>query len=86
MDTPGALGVLSVIRSAVSQRLLRPLLPVHLHPKAHGDTGLTCNPGHVGRIGTGEPVRRDKVVQAKGIKPNLKGAKVQVAVRTLMAS
>lgn len=53
---------------------------------ANHNIGFTCNPGHMGRIGTREPVRRNKVVQAKGIKPNLKGAKVQVAVRTLVSS
>lgn len=79
-------GMVSLSPFITSSERIRLFSPsIHPLPMPKSKHWFTCNPGNVGRIGTREPVGRNKVVQAKGIKPNLKGAEVQVAVRTLVA-
>ncbi len=41
----------------------------------------TCDPGHVRRVGPGQPIRGHAVVQPERVQADLEGAEVQVAVR-----
>lgn len=44
------------------------------------DCSLTCYPGHMGRVGSGEPVGADTVVEAQGIKAYLECTHVEGSV------